>query len=308
VNNLGILRSTGLINVFAPASHRDDAVLQKALQGENWLSAVYGKELSFAAPFLPREPFMSFAGTDAQRAAELQALLAKPAFLMAANGGYGCIRLLQNLVLSGEERVVLCGFSDLTALINYLPLQTKVSCFHGPMLLYPSKMVEGGLLEKSWRDFFIDCRSESDFSFNGEMLFAEHFSGILAGGNLATLCSLFGTPYAVPLQDRVLFLEDIDEQVYRVDRMLTQLAMQPDFSALRGLVFGNFSVCDPRPGSGDPDLNTLLHAFAEKWGKPVIIGAPIGHIADFPLLPIGGKAEFKICEGGQIDCHLYLNE
>lgn len=294
MNNLNILRDSKTITIFSPATHQEPKVLKKALQGDSWLNSIYGAKLSLLAPFLFRDSFMSFAGTDAQRIDELQRLLAQPAFLLAASGGYGCIKLLEGISLTGQERGVICGFSDLTAIINYLAWHTKMNCFHGPMLLYPAKIKIGGYLEKSWRDFFIENLSSTVFSFGGEMFFGNRLSGKLVGGNLATICSLFGTDYAIPLSGNLLFLEDIDEPVYRIDRMLTQLSMQAGFSELRGVIFGNFSACSPRTGTHDPTLSELLHFFAKKWQKPVIFHAPIGHIADFPLLPIGGWAEFNM--------------
>lgn len=246
-----------------------------------------------------------FTCNDQQRKEAIEDCFAESRFVVASRGGYGSIRSLEKVAVNKDWEGVLCGFSDLTVLINYLAQNTQIACFHGPMLNYPKTWTNSRFLKKSFEKLicskelkYIDC-------FEGQFLKGSKLSGILCGGNLSVICSMIGTKFEIDLRDKVLFLEEINEPSYKIDRMLMQLSLQKDFSKLRGIVFGQFTNCEARPvGCGDLEVLPLIQSFTEKWGFPVVWNAPIGHINDFMVLPIGGESSWVLSNGGQIEVTL----
>jgi muramoyltetrapeptide carboxypeptidase len=226
------------------------------------------------------------AGDDQRRLSELQEVLAQPkiAAIIAARGGYGSTRLLARIepALLRPQAPLLIGFSDLTAL-HALWAQAEQGSIHGNMV--------AGLGRASEAQFerFVGAL-EGRFSerFTGlERIATGAAEGVLLGGNLAVLCALLGTPWFPPLQDSVLFLEDIGERPYRVDRMLTSLRDAGALRGVRAIALGAFVQ-----GDAGPDGITLADVLSERLGDlgiPVAVGVPAGHIADNFELPFGRR-------------------
>ena len=264
---------------FAPASAPG--------RGQSWLST-YGDQVKWIPSRFSESNYHGFSASDPDRLTELTELLGFSAFMMATRGGWGCLRLLHKLPFHRNWHGVLMGFSDLTALLNTLPFYTKVACFHGPMYEYPAQICTGGFLAKSFEDFFLRKQSQTTGRFKGRIRGQTKLKGPLIGGNLSVFIALAGTPFMPDLKGKVLFLEEIKEPTYRVDRMLTQLSYLPGFEALNGLVIGSFSQCNPSPQeSGDFCMQELLDDFYCRTQIPMLEGAPIGHVDDFLILPIG---------------------
>jgi muramoyltetrapeptide carboxypeptidase len=123
--------------------------------------------------------------------------------------------------------------------------------------------------------------------------------GRLVGGNLALLCALSGTPYAPDYRDAILVIEDVNEAVYRIDRMLTQLRLAGHLAQCRGVVFGQFTdipTDSPEENLGSRALENVLGETAERLNLPCIAGAPLGHIADQWTIPLGADAELDANE------------
>ncbi|PCJ19844.1 MAG: hypothetical protein COB02_06560 [Candidatus Cloacimonadota bacterium] len=218
----------------------------------------------------------------------------KPRFVIASRGGYGSIRSLINCHFSKDLEGVLTGFSDLTVLINYLSKNTKIACFHGPMFSYPNKWKKSSYLEKSFQSFFCSDNFNYEDSFEGKFICGNLIEGKLYGGNLSVICSMIGTPFELDLDGIVLFLEEINEPTYNIDRMLTQLSLQKNFKKLKGLVFGQFTNCVSRPKDcGDLEIFPMVKSFVKEWNIPAVWGAPIGHIEDFMVMPISGESLWK---------------
>jgi muramoyltetrapeptide carboxypeptidase len=278
------------IFAFSPAS--------VASKVRSWLDD-FSPTLRLTPSLLTGENWHGFAGRDQDRARELEDLLIKePRFLMGSCGGFGSVRMMRHLSVKAGQAGVICGFSDLTALINYLPLQSKVHAFHGPLIGYPKTLVPGGWLERSFSAFFVED-SGFEGSFQGQILNGSSLDGPLIGGNLSVLCSLFGTSFAPPLAGKILILEEINEATYRVDRLLNQLSLQPGFQELSGIVLGAFRGCNPSPpGCSDLPIGELLSAFASSLSFPVVMNAPFGHLDDFMVLPMFGDSHWEAHTGG----------
>ncbi|MCX7958243.1 MAG: LD-carboxypeptidase, partial [Deltaproteobacteria bacterium] len=225
------------------------------------------------------------AGSDEERFSDLKGALLNKRYkaVLFSRGGYGSARLLSKLSeIKSLKPKPLMGFSDITALHIFFGRLGWIT-FHSPNLNGFSE------LTKSAQDFFFDIiTGVTDFreiEYRAEYrLSGGSTEGILAGGNLSIISSLSGTRFDIDLKDRILFLEDTNEESYRIDRMLTQLSLREDFKYLRGIVFGRFS------GLRDKDnLNKILFQFSRKAGKPAVSGIDAGHVKDNMILPLNSR-------------------
>lgn len=248
-----------------------------------------------------------FAGTDEQRAADVNSMFADPEVdgIFAYTGGWGTPRLLPLLDYEMIRRnpKVLIGFSDVTALVNVIHQKTGLVTFHGPVA---SSNLEPWTLENMNRVLTSadpigvlanPPKRESELiqrRFRTWAIREGRATGRLVGGNLTLLAALMGTPWEVDTRGAILLLEDVREAVYRVDRMLTQLAQGGKFADLRGVVFGYCSNC---PAEGGFSLEEVLRDHFERLGIPVFAGLAFGHIEQKLTLPIGLDATMDAAAG-----------
>jgi muramoyltetrapeptide carboxypeptidase len=210
------------------------------------------------------------------------------AAIMAARGGYGSVQLLPYLDPSHLGAKVFIGSSDLTSLQIWLLQRARMVTFHGPMLA--GRFGRGA--EGYDRDVFVRALTRGEPL--GELpapaletLVTGEAAGMLVGGNLTQLAASLGTPYAFdPPSGSVLFLEDVAERPYRIDRLVTQLALSGVLARASAVVLGTFPGCD-EPGGSCTARQTLAALFGEFHG-PVVVGLPAGHV-DGPALtlPLG---------------------
>jgi muramoyltetrapeptide carboxypeptidase len=230
------------------------------------------------------------AGTDAERLADLQAALDDPAIgaVWALRGGYGTLRILDRLSLERQRRdaIPFIGFSDNTSL-HVRHAEVGVVSFHGP---HPADELTPEADEWLRRVLFeaeapgVLPRSAGDAeSWSVAPGVAE---GPLLGGNLAILASLCGTRHALRAEGAILFLEDVGEPAYRIDRMLLQLERSGVLAGIAGLAFGRFTG-----GEGDPsDIGCVLAEVAARTGVPSVADLPFGHLPGNLVLPVGVRA------------------
>jgi muramoyltetrapeptide carboxypeptidase len=278
-----------------------------------------------------------FAGTDEERAEAFWAMAEAPALpiLWAARGGYGSARILPLLDRMAKKRrkpmprKLLAGFSDSTALLEYVRTRWGWATLHAPM---PGLRQFCALPEHEWQALLAAFRGQGvkapapQSGKRLEWIGPKPKGAIRApivGGNLAVMTSLIGTPYAVKCRGKIVFLEDTDENLYRVDRMVQQLIASGSLKAARAVVLGNFMNCRdlvPKvlaemPGDAasrikaikDPDASLLkplrptlepdqglAEIFAEiprQLKIPVARGLPTGHGPEKAPLPMGGQYE-----------------
>jgi len=247
-----------------------------------------------------------YAGSDAERAADLNALAARdelPEVVLAIRGGYGATRLLAQLHYDalrerlGGSSTVLVGHSDFTALQLALHAQSGLCTFSGPML--GADFGAETLSAFTWRHFWDTVRSPSTqvewATAPGLELDVE---GPLWGGNLAVLCSLIGTPYFPAIEGGILFVEDVGEPPFRIERMLYQLHLSGVLGRQRALLLGNFSQCRPSAYDNGYDLADSFAQIRRASGLPVLGGLPVGHEPDKFTLPFGAPARLRVA-GGQ---------
>ena len=246
-----------------------------------------------------------YAGSDAERAADLNALATRdelPDVVLAIRGGYGATRLLTQLHYDalrerlGGSSAVLVGHSDFTALQLALHAKSGLCTFSGPML--GADFGAEALSEFTWRHFWDTVRAPSAqvewATTSGLELDVE---GPLWGGNLAVLCSLIGTPYFPAIEGGILFVEDVGEPPFRIERLLYQLHLSGVLGRQRALLLGDFSQCRP---SGYDNGYGLVDSFAQirrASGAAVVDGMPVGHEPDKFTLPFGAPARLRVAGG-----------
>lgn len=266
-----------------------------------------GLEPRFAANVGKR--FGYLAGEDAARAEGImQAFLDDAvAGVFALRGGWGTGRLLPLLDYRAIARhpKILIGYSDITALLLALRARCGLVGIHGPNLLsdWNPHVVEllRRLLFAGERVEYHPVKPETSSlaSMEGRIqtLVPGQASGELIGGNLTVLASLVGTPFLPDLRGCLLFLEDVHEPVYRIDRALTQLRLAGLLDRVGGVVFGAFSKIPPENGYGDFALYEVLEQHCRGAGKPAFFGATFGHIPANSPLPVGVRAEMDATSG-----------
>ncbi len=245
-----------------------------------------------------------FSGTEAERTHDVHWAFTDPDVraIWCVRGGDGAPRILPELdwALIRKNPKILVGYSDISALHTALQQQCGLVTFHGPVASstftdYSKTHLLNVLMNPSPR-YRIELsgahQNPTSELFKTEAITAGRARGPLIGGNLTVLMSLAGTPWALAgVKGKLLFLEDIDEEPYRVDRMLTQLRQTVDLRSLAGVVLGVFAGCIAKPDKPQP---TVLEVFKERLGDlgiPVIYGLSIGHIREQCTLPIGIAAE-----------------
>ncbi len=245
---------------------------------------------------LARNGFL--AGTDEQRASDLNDALRDPEIrgVFALRGGYGTTRILDRIdydALRRDPKVVL-GYSDLTAPLNALCQRTGVVTYHGPVAALSSFSPN----ETTWlRRAIFDAPPLGVLEApNARALVPGTARGRLAGGNLSLISAMIGTPYAVDFEGAVVFIEEVDEPPYRVDRMLTQLLSSGALRSCAGIVFGECRNCDIEFADGSKQTR-LADVIAERLsglGVPLLDGATFGHIDEQWTLPIGITATLDV--------------
>ena len=263
------------------------------------------------------------AGNDATRAGELMAAFADPetTAVWCARGGYGVVRLLERIDFEVIRRnpKVFIGFSDITVLHTAIQQRIGLITFHGPNLqdgfgkLEDMPAANEAALWRAVGDADIKapspCHDESQATctpsegegdtfdigaMDGVALRSIHggvASGRLVGGNMAVLAGLMGTPFEFETAGRVLFLEDISERLYRVDRYLSQLALAGKLRSLAGVLLGDFSYEEGETAESEEDVAALMGEFFMPLGVPVLAGFPAGHAKYNLTLPMGGLIE-----------------
>jgi muramoyltetrapeptide carboxypeptidase len=295
------LRRGDLIGVVSPASPIADR--SKLDRGVRYLESL-GYQVLVGESTVKTVGYL--AGTDAERVTDLHSMIRNRSIraVMCVRGGYGTPRLLHRIDygLIARNPKILVGFSDITALELAIWRKCRLMTFHGPMVGVDfSERVDPFTEEMFWRLVTSDTRPgvvAFPPSIAAKTLFPGKVNGRLLGGNLALIMSTIGTLYQPDFSGSVLFIEDIGEEPYRVDRMLMQLRHASVFSRVRGVLAGQFTECAPKDPS-QPSL-TLDEVFAETAQAarvPFLANLPFGHIDQKLTLPVGLKVSVNADTG-----------
>jgi len=252
-----------------------------------------------------------FAGRDEDRAADLNAMFADPevAAIHCVRGGWGAARLLPLLdwnMIAGHPKI-LVGYSDITALLLSLHARTGLVTFHGPVgastwnsfnMDWMKRVIWNGEAAtfanvKEANDTLVPVKNRTRIITPGKA------RGRLLGGNLTVFTTIIGSGYLPDFKDCILFLEDVEEAPYSLDRMFTQLKLAGILGQVRGVVWGTCDKCDPGEGFGSLTIPDVLEDHVRPLGVPAYSGAMIGHVDRQFTLPLGVQVELD-AEAGTI--------
>ena len=283
------LKKGDTVGVVAPAGVVDPEILEKglgSLKRMGFCPVVAGHVCS-------RDRY--FAGTDEERAGDLQTLFENPEIkgIFCARGGYGANRILSHLdpVVIRKNPKVFVGSSDITLLLLFLVQQCSLVAFHGPMVAGNFGRYPMSRSKTQFRAILSGDRKGKRLTARGAHVFRSGTAeGKVTGGCLTLLCRSLGTPWEVKSRNRILLIEDVNEPLYRIDGMLWQLKQAGKFKGVRGIVFGEMVNCLPS-GRADGSFKDVLRDVFADSSFPILMDFPSGHGREMLTLPIGVSAK-----------------
>ena len=278
------LRPGDAVSVIAPASPFDRPAFERGLELlSKRYRPVFRPDLFDSARYL--------AGSDERRLEELSEALASEETrgIFCARGGYGVLRLLGRLRLPKRTKPLI-GFSDITALHASLQRHGRTS-IHGPVLTQL-----GRLGPKAARELFDLLENPGARPlFKGRPVVGGRALGRVVGGNLSTLTRLLGTPFMPPLESNILFLEDVGERPYRLDRMWQHLALAGVFKKVKGIALGQLVECEEKAGAFTS--REIVDELVRRTGLPCVADFPVGHGGVNRPFPLGARARLDADAG-----------
>lgn len=241
----------------------------------------------------------NLAGTDTERLSDLHKMFLDPDVdgLLCLRGGYGCIRLLSQIdyrIIRHNPKIMV-GYSDITALQLAIWKRTGLVTFSGPMLVSDFGREAGEYTLKHFHKALTSPFALRTIppapDIRSEVIRPGRASGHLLGGNLTLIAATLGTPYEIDTRGAILFLEDVDEQPYRIDRLLQQLRLAGKFRFVAGVVFGEFVGCEAEDDASSFSLLDVIKGAMKDITVPCYYGLATGHGVNKATLPLGVKAE-----------------
>lgn len=243
------------------------------------------------------------AGSDMERATDLLSMFKDKSVngILAIHGGWGCARILPYLdfeIIKSNPKVLI-GYSDITALLNAIYTKTGLVTFHGPV----ASSTWNSFTVSHFKQLLIEAETPSlqnpikigdnlvQTQDRIQTLNPGKAKGILVGGNLTVLSAMVGSPFLPDFKGKILFLEDVGEAVYRIDRMLTHLKIAGILQQISGFVWGKCTRCEPSEGYGSLTFDQIFDDHIKPLGIPAFSGSMIGHITDKFTIPVGAEAE-----------------
>ncbi len=290
-----------LIGVISPASSTDDII--KVEEGVRYLESVgyrveVGKNVGKYHGYL--------AGEDNLRLNDLHYMFNKKEVkaIMCVRGGYGSPRLLDKIdyKLIRNNPKIFVGYSDITALNMAFYHKTGLVTFNGPMVSVDFSIEVSRFSEENFWRILTSSKKIGRLTLPGEeklfQLSKGNATGRILGGNLALLTSVQGTDFFPDMKDKILFLEDIGELPFRIDRMLNQLRLAGVFNKISGIILGAFIDCNETdPLKKTLSLGEVVDDYLSKLKIPVIYNFPNGHIKNMITIPNGIKIKMNASRG-----------
>lgn len=279
------------VAIIAPASPVDKTLIDKCVGSLKDL----GLEVVVGTSCLSEHGFLS--GTDDIRANDINRMFADKNIkgIFAIRGGYGCARLLDliDFKIIKKNPKIFVGYSDITALHIAINQKSKLITYHGPMV--STELIKG--LDEYSADYykrFLFSKEKINEIFNPvgcnlEIINDGIASGQLIGGNLSLVCSSLGTKYEINTKNKILFLEEVDETPYKVDRMLLQLKQSGKFKDATGIILGAFTDCIASSNKKSLSLEEVFNEIILPLKKPTISKLVCGHCLPTLTLPLGSK-------------------
>jgi muramoyltetrapeptide carboxypeptidase len=276
------------IAIFAPGGRApDDAVLAKGIERLEQRGCIVHNYYD------PARNFQRFGGTDQGRLAQLEAAVADPEVqvVMALRGQYGLTRLLPKIdfkamAASGK---IFVGFSDMTAIHMGLMAKTGAMSYAGPMFAgdFAAEQPVDFTLDNFWQCLAGPTHTITELAAGNP---AVNLTGKVWGGNLSMLVSLLGTEYFPMMEDGILWIEDVNEHPYRIERMLLQLMQAGVLAKQKALLIGDISAYRLSPSDHGYDFDVMLAYLRDTLPIPVLTGLQFGHIPKRVTIPFGAQA------------------
>ncbi len=285
----------GLITPGSPITEKQLEETVKTLHGLGFKTFYYDSVL---------DEYGYFAGKDKERAEELNKMFAdeKADAVLCVRGGYGSIRILDKIDydLIRNNPKIFMGYSDITALITSIHQNTGLITFHGPLgiskftpfTLDSFEKVVMNPKPKYVYPYLREPETENNPEFDRYTINRGRAIGELTGGNISVLDSMIGSDFEPDFENKIVYLEEIEEKTYRVDKMLYHLLYATNLEKAAGIILGVFKECnindEPRL-----TLKQAVHDLMKPLNMPVSYGFPFGHIDNIITLPTGIKARFN---------------
>lgn len=275
------LRQGETVGVIAPAGPVTPQEIQPGIK----LLESFGYKVIISPHLYQRQGYV--AGDDEARLKDLNFMLDNKdvKVIFCARGGYGTLRLLEKIdfELIRRNPKIIVGYSDITALLLAIYKKTGLVTFHGTTVRELSKNRNRNL--ESFLDLVSSDKTWEVNLSKGKTLVPGKVKGTLLGGNLSLISHLLGTPFMPSLKKSILFVEEKEEPLYRIDRMMTHLRLSGQLKGLVGLIAGTFEGC------GDiVSINRVLSDTVSDLHVPVVSGLPVGHGLENISLPLGVQA------------------
>lgn len=282
VRKPALLQPGNKIGIVAPAGCVDDNALALGIEAIR----KEGFEVELSANLSDRKGYL--AGDERSRAKCLEEFFRRSdvAAILCARGGFGSIQLIPHLHAdTWSKPKIFAGYSDVTVLLNWFRQAYGMVTFHAPMVAMDlARGLDGRSKEQFWGT--LTGKTQTWQVPLGEVIRAGKAEAEMMGGCLSMLVTTLGTPYEIDTKDKLLFLEDVGEKPYRIERMLTHLKMAGKMDRLAGLVFGDFTDC---MGEGPRDVRQVIIELFSSAPYPVLMGLAAGHGQENLTLPFGVK-------------------
>ena len=292
------LKKGDLIGIISPASSLEDLALIESgiryIEGFGY-STTIGKSVGKVRGYL--------AGTDEERVADLHQMFSDKIVkaIFCLRGGYGAVRLLDKIdfKLIRNNPKIFVGFSEITALHMAFFKKTGLVTFAGPMVVPNFSGKISSFTEENFWGTISSLKKrisvEANFLFGMNTKNPSGVSGRILGGNLAVLTSIVGSKYFPDLKESILFLEEVSEPPYKIDRMLNHLKLNNVFKKVKGIVLGSFIDCTEKDITKKTlTLEQIFEDYFSKLNIPVFSSFPHGHINDLISFPFGVKVKLNL--------------
>jgi len=286
------LRPGDRVGIIAPASNIKTELLEAGCHGLRGM----GYEPVYVESIMHRDLY--FAGSAERRARELEEMFLRDDIraIVCARGGYGSNYLLNAIDIAkiAAHPKIFVGYSDATTLLNWFADEANLLTFHGPMVT-KDFAVAGGVDLPSWQCALDGTTAwEIGAESGAKPLVEGKAEGVLYGGCLSLLVAALGTPYGIRTAGTILFIEDLAEKPYQIDRMLMQLKLAGKLRDVRGIVFGEMIDCR-QSADQDYTLEEVVLRVVGDLGIPVAFGMRSGHVSRANItLPIGVRARLEV--------------
>ncbi len=280
------------VGIIPPSSYIDSKYIEKSVEiFEDW-----GLEVEFSKNLYNR--YFQFAGTDSERSSSLQSMLNDPDLkaILCARGGYGITRFIDGLSFEAFRKFPkwVVGFSDITPLLMKI-LSLGIECIHGPMPLTidPEKVPISLTCLKN----LLFGEKSIQYEFPPDPLnIPGHAEGKVTGGNLSLLTHCIGSATDFNNNGEIFFLEETDEYLYRLDRMMVQMKRAARLSGLEGLIVGHLTGMKENERPFGKTAKEIIREHTQDSGFPVCFGIPIGHAYPNYPIPVGRAAHLEVAE------------